>query len=280
MTQEEKAKRYDKALERAREYKKHGYMMINVALDNIFPELKESDDERIRKALLELFSNVNKKDFRGIPTEKIIDWLERQSKETRWKPSKEEMEEDDVRRRSTIQVLEYARSLDSYNQYGKKDIDKNIAWLEKQVPIDIKKVEPKFHEGDWTVSNLDGNARQISEVHSDEHNSYYVINGKSVNLEEYDRLHHLWTIEDAKPGDVLVCKGNVKDSRITYERICLFENLNKAFFTLTKTSNGLEEYDINVNIDYPDNTVPATKKQKEILFMTMKEVGYKLDVEN
>ena len=40
--------------------------------------------------------------------------------------------EDDVRRRSTIQVLEYARSLDTYNQYGKADIDKNIAWLEKQ----------------------------------------------------------------------------------------------------------------------------------------------------
>jgi hypothetical protein len=40
--------------------------------------------------------------------------------------------ENDVRRRSTIQVLEYARSLDSYNQYGKADIDKNIAWLEKQ----------------------------------------------------------------------------------------------------------------------------------------------------
>ena len=38
--------------------------------------------------------------------------------------------EDDVRRRSTIQVLEYARSLDAYNQYGKVDIDKNIAWLE------------------------------------------------------------------------------------------------------------------------------------------------------
>ena len=37
--------------------------------------------------------------------------------------------EDDVRRRSTIQVLEYARSLDAYNQYGKADIDKNIAWL-------------------------------------------------------------------------------------------------------------------------------------------------------
>ena len=40
--------------------------------------------------------------------------------------------ENDVRRRSTIQVLEYARSLDNYNQYGKADINKNIAWLEKQ----------------------------------------------------------------------------------------------------------------------------------------------------
>jgi hypothetical protein len=106
----------------------------------------------------------------------LLDELEKQGKETSWKPSKEEMDvlyglayitnkydehkeevitrlyqdlkreffngssyenmfpntENDVRRRSTIQVLEYARSLDSYNQYGKADIDKNIAWLEKQ----------------------------------------------------------------------------------------------------------------------------------------------------
>jgi hypothetical protein len=44
----------------------------------------------------------------------------------------EDDQNDEVRRRSTIQVLEYARSLDAYNQYGKADIDKNIAWLEKQ----------------------------------------------------------------------------------------------------------------------------------------------------
>ena len=41
-------------------------------------------------------------------------------------------EEDDVRRRSTIQILEYARCLNTYNLYGKATIDKNIAWLEKQ----------------------------------------------------------------------------------------------------------------------------------------------------
>lgn len=44
----------------------------------------------------------------------------------------ENNKEDDIRRRSTIQVLKYARSLGAYNQYGKADIDKNIAWLKKQ----------------------------------------------------------------------------------------------------------------------------------------------------
>ena len=71
-------KLYKEALERAREYKNHGYMMINAALDNIFPELKESEDEKIRKALIEMFSSVGKKDWRDIPTEKIIAWLEKQ----------------------------------------------------------------------------------------------------------------------------------------------------------------------------------------------------------
>lgn len=44
----------------------------------------------------------------------------------------ENNKEDDIRRRSTIQVLKYARSLGAYNQYGKADINKNIAWLKKQ----------------------------------------------------------------------------------------------------------------------------------------------------
>lgn len=57
--------------------------------------------------------------------------------------------EDDVRRRSTIQVLEYVRSLDAYNQYGKADIDKNIAWLEKQSKNSTDKIEPRFKVGDW-----------------------------------------------------------------------------------------------------------------------------------
>jgi hypothetical protein len=148
--------------------------------NKIILKKKESKDERIRKELIGYFTGWSDKHlFRGFKAEQILTWLEKQGKETSWKPSKEEMDvlyglayitnqynehkeevitrlyqdlkreffngssyenmfptytstEDDVRRRSTIQVLEYARSLDVYNQFGKADIDKNIAWLEKQ----------------------------------------------------------------------------------------------------------------------------------------------------
>ena len=78
--------KYNEALERAREYKKHGYMMINAALDNIFPELAESKDERIRKAVIFYFKNYKKQEecgistFYGIPTDDILAWLEKQGK--------------------------------------------------------------------------------------------------------------------------------------------------------------------------------------------------------
>ena len=135
------------------------------------------------------------------------------------------------------------------------------------------KVEPKFQNGQWIVwqnkcykVNYNGCGYELVDQ-----------NGLSTSLEygTVDESAHLWTIEDAKDGDVLVCKGDIKYSNgIKYEKICLFNNLDNAFFTLTKTSNYKEEYDIDVNIDYPDNIVPATKEQKEILFMAMKEAGY------
>lgn len=51
MTDLEKAKAYDEALKRAREAADCGYVSHNFVSD-IFPELKESEDERIRKLLI------------------------------------------------------------------------------------------------------------------------------------------------------------------------------------------------------------------------------------
>ena len=38
--------KYNKALKIARDYHSKDYMLINSALENIFPELKESEDEK------------------------------------------------------------------------------------------------------------------------------------------------------------------------------------------------------------------------------------------
>jgi hypothetical protein len=62
MTQEDKAKRYDEAIEKAKNCLKDG-TITNIAIsyiETIFPELQESDDEKIRKELLEHCKNQAK----------------------------------------------------------------------------------------------------------------------------------------------------------------------------------------------------------------------------
>ena len=74
-------KKYKEALERCRklynEAKSCEYTTDMEDYETIFPELK-SEDERIRKTLIDMFSSNGKKDWRNIPTQKIIAWLEKQ----------------------------------------------------------------------------------------------------------------------------------------------------------------------------------------------------------
>lgn len=143
-------------------------------------------------------------------------------------------------------------------------------------PID--KVEPKFHEGEWAVSKLDEKARQISEVHFDESNSYYVVNGNSVNLEEYDRLHHLWTVQDAKDGDVLTCDSkHGQEIGIVKKYFGKSGGCDKCFETycfidwdgIFRVGEYMGSSDIH----------PATKEEHDTLFAKMKEAGYEFDFE-
>ena len=82
LTIEQKAKAYDKALKLARDYyeDKNCFKYLKGVLENIFPELKESKDERIRKALIDFFQDWHKtKPSRwSIPVSDVITWLEKQ----------------------------------------------------------------------------------------------------------------------------------------------------------------------------------------------------------
>lgn len=81
-TIEEKAKAYDAAIVRAK-------AMIRVAANQdeaigfantIFPELKESESERIRKLLISGMKNLKYscETFASVPIKDVIDWLEKQ----------------------------------------------------------------------------------------------------------------------------------------------------------------------------------------------------------
>ena len=82
MTENEKAKAYDEAIERAK--KLYG----NGITEEIFPELKEGDDEKIRRWIIDdIRYNMNNEPLNNSEykkkAEKAIDWLERQGKNSK-----------------------------------------------------------------------------------------------------------------------------------------------------------------------------------------------------
>lgn len=129
MTIEEKARAYDEAIKIARIWKDKSGMPKDKQgiLDDIFPELRESEDEKIRKALIDYFDDANKADENplqsyGIHTDKAIAWLEKQGgqKPAEWS---EEYEKE-------VAVLEaYIRS----NDWTNRHIDRALGIVDKLV---------------------------------------------------------------------------------------------------------------------------------------------------
>ena len=93
--------KYEDALERARVWKEKSGMPVDKQgiLDDIFPELKESDDEKIRKTLKSFFdseiSDYGNVEWRnGIRYGEIVSWLEKQGEQKqtlpKWKYKKDD----------------------------------------------------------------------------------------------------------------------------------------------------------------------------------------------
>lgn len=101
LSTEEKAKAYDEALERAREWYNDPHITIGLKgnLEDIFPELKESKDEKVRKRLIDLIYKVyaNTSYITCVEHEDMLAWLEKQEgkhktePQSRWRPSEEQM---------------------------------------------------------------------------------------------------------------------------------------------------------------------------------------------
>lgn len=158
--------------------------------------------------------------------------------------------------------------------------DDIIAWLERQGERNIDdKVEPKFGIGDWIVIDK---SLIIGRIISFDGEYYHYISPDGFR----QRLHisnansyRLWTIQDAKDGDVLIDDYAI----IIFRKIgnCIWDDVIDYHINLIYASGKIA---VKTGISHHGNVnmtkfKPATKEQCEMLFSKMKEAGYEWDAE-
>ena len=151
------------------------------------------------------------------------------------------------------------------------------------------KIEPRFKVSDWVVRG--DTIAQIVDIQK----QYYVgldINGKDFVSSRFlngDKIH-LWTIQDAKDGDVLALSW-LEDKNL-WEKIIIFKKYHsegvKGFNmpcvegygnTFKNGKMAFTEKVPYYSKTWTCNLHPATKKQRDLLFQKIKETGYKWNTE-
>lgn len=137
MKQEEKARAYDEALAKAKEQYNYPCMRSCMGiLEEIFPELKESEDEKMRKELIRAFKSLNTiKVWNGIERTDILAWLEKQAEQkSAWSIDDEQY------------LLVCKNALAKYQTTDKWDAGIISRWLEDK----LKPLRPQNH---WKSSD-------------------------------------------------------------------------------------------------------------------------------
>ena len=197
LTIEEKAKAYDEALERARNLHKDAIDMgENIRAKQceiIFPELRESKDDRIMRVIRGWIYTRPASFFdNGISKEEILAWLEKQGEQ---KPANSYCQEN----------------CRGFQETGKCFADGDCKAKREAESND--KNEPKFHEGDWVVSGQF--VTQIREIAGDG----YVNSHNGFISFESAKYYHIWSIQDAKDGDVLFHSDSASNGIFIFKEI-------------------------------------------------------------
>lgn len=188
-------------------------------------------------------------------------------------PELKENEGEKIRK----QILSFLKEFEC-DHYRNLDFSSWIAWLEKQgEQKSIDTITPKFKIGDWVI--LDNNHNSLYQIEKIENYQYFLRHflggAMPLNFCNENDLK-LWTIEDAKYGDVLVNGSNIfKFHFIIGTRVRGYCHVN--------TDDGRFYNDIGDTECFgliDDVFTPATKEQRDFLFQKMKEAGYNLNKED
>lgn len=281
---EQKAKAYDEAIGKLQglidNANKQGHIIVRVKdIENTFPELKESEDERIRKVLAGFFKSYKEQGtcgaetFNGIPTENILAWLEKQ--------------EPNPYGGVSFNFNDHAWGMCARDGGVEILIDGNLkAFIssDKSFVYPTNNPEPKFHEGEWLTENHPNSyARfvQILEVVNVQGENKYRISRDLHDDEDVtDCLFiedhwHPFNIQDAKDGDVLACNGEI----LLFKSYSVQRRISLYCWYNGQTNNFHNKEVVDVLLTTRNKVCPATKEQRELLFSKMKEAGYEWDAD-
>ena len=171
------------------------------------------------------------------------------------------------------------------SEYGIKEsgspFPTKTAVFSEQNPTD--KVETKFHDDDWLINPRTSHIIHIKAVLIYDNKGIYELENSSMSIKNVEDNFRLWSIQDAKDGDVLITNkkqpfifnGHYDEDTDYIYAYCGISDLVKddSFY-----ANEYEEEEFNVWCT-SENVCPATKEQCTLLFQKMKEAGYEWDAE-
>lgn len=173
---------------------------------------------------------------------------------------------------------------DIYNEivdkciYGEQKSQRMISAEAKEAMYDkpSDKVEPKFKVGDWVVYYRNDSSREVLQVYDIRDGRYYFTDNVhfSWSVKECDEKSHLWTIQDAKPGDVLACENGW-----TCIFKCLNDNLFSSYCFMDHEGWFCEDGGQGHTLDNRicGEIYPATNEQCDTLMKAMADAGYTFD---
>ena len=273
-------------------------MEAKIENGKIIVRKKKSEDEKIRKALIHYFNHPENTSFEyweAIPKAEVLAWLEKQKpvntqqvKDKSWNSTishNKELEEkmyiacESYHNKETPLSAVFYAGVNAQREFIEKqgeqkpinDTNEDIIETVKDTSI-LDIVESKFKVGDWIVNSI-GKVNQVTSV--DSYGDGYTLDDKTYMSGSWCDSYHLWTIQDAKDGDVVVNGSN----------IFIFHFINDTRlmgYCHTNTDDELFYDDIGKNECFcliDAIVTPATKEQRNLLFQKMKEAGYEWDAE-
>ena len=273
-------RKYRETFEKAREIYNDSFFNKGVSghnlMERLFPELKESEDEKIKKAIISYIDYEGQRggEWFGVKVDDIIAWLEKQGIQK----STDNLTPQEAMDIAVAKCFDEQKSVDSYCQKNCKGFQKTGKCFAdedckaKREAESIGKAEPKFHEGDW-ITCRELNTAKIISIDNDKYEVEVIDGNKGFpHINYVDRNFHLWTIADANDGDVLAFKDGTSGTL-----------LYKGYFNKV---NGVLSYCRIVRNSFIDKEEsgwrpaalsPATKEQRDTLMKAIKDAGYTFD---